>query len=197
MPKTTPRRLEHFPNLVTMFFTRAREKGDAPFLWAKRDGAWRSTSWREAAETVSSLAQGLRALGLRLALDDFGTGYSTLARLARVPMDTVKIDRFFLADIDHDAQSRRFLVGLLDLGRDLVQGYLVAPPMAGPELTPLLRAERPVLAAELGIGELGPAEAGRRRAVQYGPDELRAPLQQLVGRADRRVTAQPALRSPT
>ena len=32
------RQLEHFPNLVTMFLTRAREKGDAPFLWAKRDG---------------------------------------------------------------------------------------------------------------------------------------------------------------
>ena len=29
------RKLEHFPNLVTMFFTRAREKGDAPFLWAQ------------------------------------------------------------------------------------------------------------------------------------------------------------------
>jgi len=59
------RRFEHFPNLVTMFFTRAREKGDAPFLWAKRGGAWQPTSWREAAETVSRLAQALRRLGLR------------------------------------------------------------------------------------------------------------------------------------
>jgi long-chain acyl-CoA synthetase len=42
---TAPRTLEHFPNLVTMFFTRADEKGDAPFLWAKRDGAWQATSW--------------------------------------------------------------------------------------------------------------------------------------------------------
>jgi len=59
------RRFEHFPNLVTMFFTRAREKGDAPFLWAKQGGAWQPTSWREAAETVSRLAQALRRLGLR------------------------------------------------------------------------------------------------------------------------------------
>jgi long-chain acyl-CoA synthetase len=59
------RRFEHFPNLVTMFFTRAQEKGDAPFLWAKREGAWQPTSWREAAETVSRLAQALRRLGLR------------------------------------------------------------------------------------------------------------------------------------
>ncbi len=58
------RRLEPFPNLVTMFFTRAAEKGDAPFLWQKRDGQWVSISWREAAETVARLATGLRAVGL-------------------------------------------------------------------------------------------------------------------------------------
>ena len=58
------RQLEHFPNLVAMFFARAAEKGDAPFLWAKRDGEWRSTSWREAAETVSSLAAALKGIGL-------------------------------------------------------------------------------------------------------------------------------------
>ncbi len=59
------RRLELFPNLVTMFFTRAREKGDAPFLWTKRDGAWVSTSWADAARQVASLAAGLKAIGLK------------------------------------------------------------------------------------------------------------------------------------
>jgi len=59
------RRLEHFPNLVTMFFQRAAEKGDAPFLWAKRGGAWQSTSWAEAARQVSSLAAGLKSIGLQ------------------------------------------------------------------------------------------------------------------------------------
>jgi long-chain acyl-CoA synthetase len=59
------RQLEHFPNLVTMFFTRAREKGDKPFLWAKRDGEWRPVSWRKAAETVASISAALNALGLR------------------------------------------------------------------------------------------------------------------------------------
>jgi len=57
------RQLEHFPNLVTMFFTRAAEKGDAPFLWAKREGAWRATSWAEAARSVAALAAALRRLG--------------------------------------------------------------------------------------------------------------------------------------
>jgi long-chain acyl-CoA synthetase len=58
------RQLEYFPNLVTMFFARAREKGEAPFLWAKKDGAWQPTSWRAAAEDVARLAAALKRLGL-------------------------------------------------------------------------------------------------------------------------------------
>ncbi|HEX8484774.1 long-chain fatty acid--CoA ligase [Sphingomonas sp.] len=58
------RRLEHFPNLVAMFLTRAREQGDAPFLWRKQDGAWVSISWAEAARQIAALAAGLRAIGL-------------------------------------------------------------------------------------------------------------------------------------
>ena len=59
------RQLEHFPNLVTMFLTRAREKGDAPFLWAKRAGSWQSTSWSEAARQVAVFAESLKRLGLQ------------------------------------------------------------------------------------------------------------------------------------
>lgn len=59
------RKLEHFPNLVTMFFARARERGDRPFLWAKSGGTWVSTSWADAARQVAALASGLKALGLQ------------------------------------------------------------------------------------------------------------------------------------
>ena len=59
------RLLEHFPNLVTMFLTRAREKGDAPFLWAKHDGRWQSISYREAARQVAAFAASLKAIGLQ------------------------------------------------------------------------------------------------------------------------------------
>lgn len=59
------RTLEYFPNLVTMFFTRAAEKGDAPFLWRKEGEAWRSISWAEAAHRVASLSAGLKATGLQ------------------------------------------------------------------------------------------------------------------------------------
>ena len=51
-------------NLVALFLTRADELGGKPFLTAKRDGEWRSISWREAAEQVCLLAEALRRLGL-------------------------------------------------------------------------------------------------------------------------------------
>lgn len=59
------RQLEHFENLVAMFLTRAAENGDQPFLWAKREGEWRPTSWRDAARQIAALAKGLKAMGLR------------------------------------------------------------------------------------------------------------------------------------
>jgi len=59
------RQLERFENLVALFFARAAEKGDAPFLWAKRGGAWQPVSWAEAARQVAALAAGLRRIGLQ------------------------------------------------------------------------------------------------------------------------------------
>ncbi len=59
------RAIEKFPNLVTMFFARAAEKGDAPFLWRKSGGAWHSQSWAEVARQVASLAAALKAQGLK------------------------------------------------------------------------------------------------------------------------------------
>jgi long-chain acyl-CoA synthetase len=58
------RQLEHFQNLVAMFFARAKEEGDKPFLWAKKEGAWRSISWRDTADRVARLAAALKRLGL-------------------------------------------------------------------------------------------------------------------------------------
>ena len=58
------RQLERFDNLVSLFLTRSAEKGDVPFLWAKREGAWRPISWAEAARQVASLAASLKKIGL-------------------------------------------------------------------------------------------------------------------------------------
>ncbi len=51
-------------NLVALFFTRAAEQGDKPFLWAKREGKWQSISWNEAARQLCLIAEALRDLGL-------------------------------------------------------------------------------------------------------------------------------------
>ncbi|MEC3912635.1 AMP-dependent synthetase/ligase [Sphingobium sp. CR2-8] len=48
-----------------MFFARAQEKGDAPFLWRKADGQWHPLSWAEVARQVAALAVALRAQGLK------------------------------------------------------------------------------------------------------------------------------------
>ncbi len=59
------RQFEQFPNLVTMFYRRAAERGNAPFLWHKADGRWQSISWAEAARQASSLAASLEDMGLK------------------------------------------------------------------------------------------------------------------------------------
>lgn len=57
--------IDGFSNLVSMFFQRAREGGDNPFLSAKIDGEWRATSWAEAARQVAALAKSLKKIGLK------------------------------------------------------------------------------------------------------------------------------------
>ncbi|MDE2595464.1 MAG: long-chain fatty acid--CoA ligase [Sphingomonadales bacterium] len=52
------------PNLVSLFLARADARGEAPFLWAKREGSWQAMSWAEAARQVCLLAEGLRRIGL-------------------------------------------------------------------------------------------------------------------------------------
>ncbi|MCB2085077.1 MAG: long-chain fatty acid--CoA ligase [Sphingomonadaceae bacterium] len=57
--------LDTTQNLVELFLRRSDEKGDAPFLGAKRDGAWQTQSWRETAEQVCLLAENLRRIGIK------------------------------------------------------------------------------------------------------------------------------------
>jgi len=52
-------------NLVSMFFEQVERHGEAPFLWAKKDGHYQALTWREAAAQVSELARGLISIGVK------------------------------------------------------------------------------------------------------------------------------------
>lgn len=65
------------------------------------------------------LLNALRTLGVTIALDDFGTGYSSLQYLLELPVDVLKIDRGFIADLAHNPQRARFVKAIIELGRDL------------------------------------------------------------------------------
>ena len=63
--------------------------------------------------------QKLREAGASLALDDFGTGFSSLTYLARLPFDTLKIDRYFVLTMTQDEGSAKIVRSVVNLGRDL------------------------------------------------------------------------------
>ena len=96
----------------------------------------------------------LRGLGIRISIDDFGTGYSSLGYLPRLPVDTIKIDRSFVAELEINPQSRSLIEGMISLvhsigkravvegvetpgqlaivknsGCDEVQGFLLGKPV--------------------------------------------------------------------
>jgi diguanylate cyclase (GGDEF)-like protein len=61
----------------------------------------------------------LRAEGLRIALDDFGTGYASLTHLLTVPVDVLKIDKSFIAQLAHGAPSEAIVEAILSISRKL------------------------------------------------------------------------------
>lgn len=61
----------------------------------------------------------IKSLGVRIALDDFGTGYSSLAYLLKFPIDTLKIDRAFIRDIDSQPESLKVLESIIGLAKSL------------------------------------------------------------------------------
>jgi len=69
--------------------------------------------------TAAVILQKLKDAGASLALDDFGTGFSSLSYLARLPFDTLKIDRYFVLTMDKDEGSAKIVKSVVNLGRDL------------------------------------------------------------------------------
>lgn len=117
---------------------------------------------------IATALDPIRALGVRLALDDFATGFASLSLFNRLALDTLKIDRSFVAALSDpdDAENAEWLIrdiiglahardlrvvaeGIEDavqlaalkrLGCDLCQGYLFSAPLSGPALGERLAA---------------------------------------------------------
>lgn len=115
--------------------------------------------------TVQRVLEELQALGVKMEVDDFGTGFSSLVTLRRFRMHSLKIDRSFVHGMAEEHEDQVIVQGVIDLahalgmqviaegvettaqrdlliemGCDLVQGYLFGYPMPAESLTELLKA---------------------------------------------------------
>lgn len=70
-------------------------------------------------EWMVSILNSIKALGCRVALDDFGTGYSSLNHIRTMPIDTIKIDKAFVSDMDSDSFSETFIKTISELADSL------------------------------------------------------------------------------
>jgi diguanylate cyclase (GGDEF)-like protein/PAS domain S-box-containing protein len=77
-----------------------------------------STLMRDSVATVARLNR-LKQLGVKVAIDDFGTGYSSLAYLRQFPVDVLKIDRSFVADMSRSPDAAALIHTLIELGDTL------------------------------------------------------------------------------
>lgn len=71
------------------------------------------------ADSSVSVLNELKAMGVKLAIDDFGTGYSSLSYLRRFPVDRLKIDQSFVADVESDDDAASLVSSIIALGRSL------------------------------------------------------------------------------
>jgi EAL domain-containing protein (putative c-di-GMP-specific phosphodiesterase class I) len=67
-------------------------------------------------EGVLPTLAALRQLGVRLAVDDFGTGYSSLSHLSKLPIDSLKIDRSFVSQLQPGSDDAAVVSAIIQLG---------------------------------------------------------------------------------
>jgi diguanylate cyclase len=117
-------------------------------------------------DQTTAILQTLKDIGIQIAVDDFGTGYSSLSFLLRFPIDTIKIDRLFVREIN-GTTGETIITAIISIGKNLKkgvvaegietpnqlaylkhnkcaegQGYYLGRPMTGEEFTNLLAKDR-------------------------------------------------------
>lgn len=113
--------------------------------------------------TAMKALKKLNSRGINIAIDDFGTGYSSLGYLKNLPINSLKIDRSFIHDVDHDENDKSIVQTLItmahsmnlsvvaegveeksqydildQLGCDEIQGYILSKPVTAKELVEMI-----------------------------------------------------------
>jgi diguanylate cyclase len=158
----SPRQLAEtsFPTDVARVLSQTGLSADS--LWFE---ITETTLMRDVESALSAL-NALHTLGLHLAVDDFGTGYSSMAYLECLPVESLKIDRSFVAGVGRRSDSSAIAAAIVSLAHAL-RLKTVAEGIEQPEQLHWLTA----IGCEFGQGYLfGPA----RPAEFYGADPLQA-----------------------
>ncbi len=120
----------------------------------------------EDSQGAISTLNALKELGLKISIDDFGTGYSSLSYLRELPVDSLKIDRSFVEEIEHSKSQQAIVKAIIVLGHsldlkvvvegvenheqlrllsalgcDFIQGYVVEKPLNADEMERCLAAQ--------------------------------------------------------
>jgi diguanylate cyclase (GGDEF)-like protein/PAS domain S-box-containing protein len=104
------------PNLVAMIADTLKESGLlAKYLELEITEGTVMDSPQKAIDTMLQI----RAMGIHLSLDDFGTGYSSLAYLKKFPLNTLKIDKVFVDDIETSEQGRNMVATIVTIAHNL------------------------------------------------------------------------------
>lgn len=98
-------------------------------------------------ESAIQILLNLKALQIKIGLDDFGTGYSSLSYLHRLPLDTLKIDRSFVAQMEEASENREIIKTIVSLGHNLHMN-IIAEGVETEEQAQLLKT----LSCEYGQG---------------------------------------------
>ena len=152
---------DEWTSLAAMFYESAETGGDKPFLWAKRDGRYQATSWREAAAQVSALSRGLRALGIergdRVALVSESRPEWPVADIAIMAAGAITVPGY----ITNTVQNHRHL--LADSG---AKGAIVSTSKLAARLLPAA-LDAPALDFVIAMEPL--AESGTGKTVHHWP----------------------------